>query len=176
MRELLDRLSPARRRHSEGVAQTARELAVRFGEPAEHAFLAGLAHDVARELPERELLSRAERLPVWERECRTPVLLHGAVGAQMLRERGVADPVVLEAVRHHICGGTGLHSVSRLVYAADMLEPGRAFAAALRAEAAAARTLDQIVTLVARALLDHLRRQGLPPPPETVAMLTEIQA
>ncbi len=177
IRLLLERLSPERRRHSLGVAQYARELAERFGFDPERSFIAGLGHDVARELPEErlaELAARCGGAPDGVAIAR-PVLMHGAAGEALLRESGVDDPVVLRAVRCHIAGGPALDEVAKAVYAADLLEPGRRFARGLRRRALAAASLDEIVLIVAEELAAHYRRKGFEPLDESRLMIEELR-
>ena len=66
-------------------------LARRFGAPEEKAELAGLLHDLCRELPDDETLAAAARhgIPVGPTEARRPrKILHGPVAAAELAERG----------------------------------------------------------------------------------------
>ncbi len=55
------RLSKKRYVHSLNVAKTAEELAVRYGYDAEKCLLAGLVHDICKELPDEEQLELVRR-------------------------------------------------------------------------------------------------------------------
>jgi predicted HD superfamily hydrolase involved in NAD metabolism len=177
IRLLVERLSPERRLHSLGVARYARELAERFGFDPQRSFVAGLAHDVARELPEERLAALAARCGGGPDRAAIvhPVLMHGAAGEALLRECGVHDPVVLRAVRCHITGGPALDEVAKAVYAADLLEPGRRSAKELRRRALAAASLDEIVLMVAEELAAHYGRKGFEPLEETRLMIEELR-
>jgi predicted HD superfamily hydrolase involved in NAD metabolism len=171
------------------VAREARDLARRFGFDEERAFAAGLGHDVARELDGAEILRAAGRGGVepTAAERERPLLLHGVAGAVLLQERGLTDPVILAAVRSHVGGGPGLDAVSKAVYAADLLEPGRRFARGLRRRSRAAASgargardargasLDAIVLLVAETLAAYHSMQGLEPLPATRLMIEELR-
>lgn len=116
--------------HSLGVGRMARELALAQGLSGEEAFTAGILHDYAREMGEGSLLSEAGRLglPVDPVMRIHPILLHGSVGAELVRkELGVEDPEILEAIRCHTVGDQGIGPLARIVYAADILEPSRDF-------------------------------------------------
>jgi predicted HD superfamily hydrolase involved in NAD metabolism len=164
-------------RHCENVAVTAAELTVRFGGDGGLSYVAGLGHDVARGLPENTLLQQARAMGIWisPEAARGPLLLHGEVGARMLRDAGVTYPVVLEATRHHILGGPGLLQEARAIYAADLLEPGRTFARDLWSRAARLTSLDEVVLFVARALLNHYEGQGPSIGEPTLAMIEELE-
>lgn len=89
MRELLkSRLKPGRFEHSLGVAETAAELAGRFGIDREKARIAGLLHDCAREFPNSSMLEEAEKrgIPVGPVERAMPLLLHAYIGAHRVKE------------------------------------------------------------------------------------------
>ncbi|PZN12277.1 MAG: phosphohydrolase [Bacillota bacterium] len=126
----VERLSPARLRHVEGVVQTAVRLARRYGEDPDRLALAGWLHDLARELGPAELLERAERYG-WEpddAERADPLLLHGPVAAAEARAVGLTDDEeVLEAVRWHTTARPGLGRVGCLLFLADKIEPGRRY-------------------------------------------------
>lgn len=120
-------LSMERYLHSVGTANTARELAVRFGADPERAYLAGLLHDIARESSGSDLVSEAKQqgIMVSEIEDKLPVLLHGKVAAARARMLGVHDEEVLSAIASHVTGRRGWTKLEQIVYLADKIEPGR---------------------------------------------------
>ena len=97
-------LSEHRYEHSLSAAQTCRRLAEEFGYDADLAFFIGLAHDIAREYPDKELVewSAKDNKPIDPLYMDRPMLLHGRAGAEVLKEKfGVDDPVILDAIRAH---------------------------------------------------------------------------
>lgn len=98
-------------------------------------------------------------------------LLHGPAAAERLREDGVEDDELLSAVAFHTTGHPDFTRLGRALYAADFLEPGRAFQAERRAQlrARAPEGLDAVVREVARARIAHLVDRGLPLDPRTAA-------
>lgn len=110
-------------RRVQGIAQ---ELARRHGVDPRQADLAALAHDVARAMSDDELLRQAAQLglPIGLVERRVPVLLHGPVGAELLRVAdGLDDPSLYHAVYWHTTGHAGLDPLGRVVFLADKLDP-----------------------------------------------------
>ena len=104
------------------------ELAQRHQVDAARAELGILGHDVARTLKKREMLRQADGfgLPALEMERRAPVLLHGPVGAELLRqEDGLDDPEILDAVRWHSTGHPNLTQLGLVVFLADKLDPNK---------------------------------------------------
>ena len=123
------RLSPHRYQHSLGVAETARELAVRYGADPERAAIAGLLHDAAREWRPHQLFEAAESvgLDVTYLEEMAPMpCLHGPLGADLVRrELAVLDLEMLEAIANHTIGRERMGLLERVVFLADAIEPNR---------------------------------------------------
>jgi predicted HD superfamily hydrolase involved in NAD metabolism len=113
--------------HAERAAEIARRLAEVHGEDPDRAELAGLVHDIADRFGDRELMRLAEHyeIPITLTEARIPKLLHARVGAEMLREMGVRDQELLDAVREHITGGPRMSLLSKITFVADKIEPHR---------------------------------------------------
>jgi predicted HD superfamily hydrolase involved in NAD metabolism len=128
IRERLRReMEPETFAHAERTAELARQLAVAHGVDPERAELAGLVHDIADHYSDRELLELAERygIAISITEARIPKLLHARVGAEILREAGVTDEELLDAVGEHITGGPRMSPLSKVLFVADKLEPHR---------------------------------------------------
>ncbi len=129
MRELLkSRLKPGRFEHSLGVAETAAELAGRFGIDREKARIAGLLHDCAREFPNSSMLEEAEKrgIPVGPVERAMPLLLHAYIGAHRVKELyGVEDEEISQSIWRHTVGGPAMTRLDKVIYFADMIEPHR---------------------------------------------------
>lgn len=124
------RLSPERIRHSTEVARLSGALCLNRGIDPARGRLAGIGHDIAREMDAAESLAYIGRFGLraadFEREH--PGTLHGLVGRDILqREYGLRDGEILAAVSEHVLGRPGMGPISQILYAADFLEPGRGF-------------------------------------------------
>lgn len=167
-------LSPKRRQHTQGVADTAEELARRFGMDPHRARLAGLSHDLAREWEPEQMkavaLRDGEGLSRLEEE--NPLLLHGRAAAQLLREEfGVDDDQLLHAVSHHTLGSREPSPFDLLLYCADYVEPNRRF---LDDRLRRLRGTADLETL-ALAVVEHIRGRGHELAEETLAMARELR-
>ncbi len=121
-------LSAGRFKHTQGVAQTARELALQFGADPDKAELAGWLHDIAKEYKAQKLLEEARRfnLEIDFIEIKSPQLLHARVGAELARERfGINDDEILDAIRQHTLGKPNMSLLEEILFVADATEPGR---------------------------------------------------
>jgi predicted HD superfamily hydrolase involved in NAD metabolism len=112
--------------HSERVAKLAGELMSMRGEASETAILMGLAHDVCRHFSNEEWLSHAKKLGllVSDLERRHPVLLHGPIGASVLKTSfNIRSKDVLEAVYYHTYGYPTFSNSAWAMFIADKIEP-----------------------------------------------------
>lgn len=114
---------PERFAHILRVADLARAIALANGLDAELAYLAGIVHDVARDLPYAELHRLAP--PENEIDARHALAVHGRAGRVLLARWGLTDATVLEAVEDHTTGPRGGNDLAVALYVADVSEPGR---------------------------------------------------
>ncbi len=123
-------LSAERFQHSLQVAEMAVRLAGQHGSDPDKAHFAGVVHDLAKEMGPTQLLKKAEEFGKikYEVETSCPDLLHGPVGAAVLRQRfGVEDESILRAVSYHTTGAPGMGKLEQILYLADFVEEGRDF-------------------------------------------------
>jgi predicted HD superfamily hydrolase involved in NAD metabolism len=122
------RVSDKRFEHIRGVAQTARQLAISVGSDEYLAELAGWLHDACKEMKDKELVSEAKKfgLKLSALEKKNGHLLHGPVAAQVVRrELGLKNEDLLKAIAEHTLGAVEMSLLSKVVFLADALEPGR---------------------------------------------------
>lgn len=165
------RLSEHRFQHSLAVAQAARELAQIFGEDTDLAYKTGLLHDYAKGIAAPELLAIAGKhgLIEDETEKKIPDLLHAPVGAWLLRiELGIEDPAVLEAVKVHTMGSLAMSKLDKIIFLADMIEPGRDYPGQQRLDCLARRDLDQAMLYGLDATIRYCMDQGRILHPRTI--------
>lgn len=154
---------PRRLGHVLRVAELAAALARAVGADAARAYLAGVVHDVARDLPPEEHLRLAP--PECELDERHPLALHGRSGRALLERWGMTDEVVLRAVEEHTTGPVSGCRVSQVVYIADISEPGRGVNGDVRD--LAFRDLDAAVRRAVQTKVTYLAGKGLPVHPRT---------
>lgn len=162
-RKLKGVLSPLRYRHSLGVMNLARELAVLYGVPPETAALAGLLHDVAREMEPDRLVAIAQEhgLVLSENERSAPILLHGKVGKLLLAsEWGITDADVLSAVALHVTGAPEMSLLAQIVFLADFSEPGRSFFSSNLARTLAKSNRIAALQYVFQQVINYLLNHG----------------
>lgn len=171
------RLSPKRYNHSLGVASAADHLANLHGEDREKAQLAGLLHDYAKNLDAPTLLVNAERLGIeLSLEDRLlPDLLHGPVGALLVkRELGLENKQILQAISSHTMGGIDMEPLDKIIFLADMIEPGRDYPLLERLKCLCERDLNSAMIFGLDLTIKYCLEQGRLLHPFTVAVRNRL--
>ena len=163
-------VKPRRFEHVMRVAELARDIARANGIDPQLAYWAGVLHDVARDLPDSELLRLAP--PECDIDAAHPLALHGRAGRTLLEHWGLCartrdQRVLLEAVEDHTTGPRAGNPVSACVYIADVSEPGRGVNADIRELA-----LHDLPTALRQAIVSkvtYLQGRGIEVHPRTLA-------
>ncbi|MBC8014598.1 MAG: bis(5'-nucleosyl)-tetraphosphatase (symmetrical) YqeK [Sporomusaceae bacterium] len=175
--ELAARLSPKRLQHSIGVSKTAESLAARFGCDKRKAGISGLFHDLAREVPVNELLPRCQAfgIVVNDIESAEPILLHGPLAAKLAHaEFGIDDAEMLQAILLHTTGGPNMTVLDKIIYLADVIEPGRTFKGVEKIRKAALTNLDKALLASIDQSIRYIVKEGGLIHPATIAARNEI--
>ena len=125
----LSYLKPRRMPHVLGTAETAAQLARRYGADAEEARVAALLHDCTKKLSLEEQLTLCEKYGVSLDPLQRSALKlqHAITGAEIARDVfGVSD-AVYEAIRWHTTGKANMTTLEKVIYLADYIEPTRDF-------------------------------------------------
>lgn len=143
--------------HSLAVEHAAIALAQRYGADEAKAGLAGMLHDIAKQMNCEKL---AEQYGVWTPTEKT---LHGPVGAAWLKEHGyVKDDDILNAIRFHTTGRPAMSQLGKIIFIADAIEPGRKYPEVDMLREYAIEDLDKAVLFaLERSLRNVLDRQML---------------
>lgn len=165
-------LSPKRYQHSLGVAETAARLARRYGADEEKAYLAGLVHDCGKEVEPEDaagILKKRYGITADAMSLKMPRLLHGPLGACMAQsEFDIYDPEVLDAIRYHTTGKANMSLLSKIIYIADYIEPGRDFEGVDQLRELTCRDMDAAIIQGIDFTICDLVEQGKTIHPDTV--------
>lgn len=125
---LKENLSKKRYNHSINVAGAALELARRYKANEDKAYIAGLLHDCAKELPAQEQLALLEKsdLDVSDVERKAAPLFHAIAGSELVKtEFDITDKEIIHAIRYHTVGCRNMPLLSQIVYLADLISEDR---------------------------------------------------
>ncbi|MGI6705214.1 MAG: bis(5'-nucleosyl)-tetraphosphatase (symmetrical) YqeK [Clostridia bacterium] len=161
--EILGRLTellPEKRYiHSLGVERTAVELAERFGADIQKASTAALVHDCAKAFSKEELLrlSRQYGLEIDPYYIEEPELIHGALGAEIARERfEIQDKEILSAIAYHTTGKKNMTLLEKIIYLADLIEPGRDYPGVQEIRVKAMSDLDEALLAAFQSVISYV--------------------
>lgn len=149
--------------HSVRVAETARYMCDLYGVDPKKGYLAGLAHDMCKDLDDETLLSLASHdgQPISSVEKKKPALLHGRAAAEKLRrDFCIDDADIIQAVSRHTLGGASLCPLAKIVYAADKIEPGRPQSTKEYRERLFALSLNELCLAVLEENMEYLRSKN----------------
>ena len=162
---LAQQLEPDTLAHVFRTVEVAKVLAARHGIDPARAEVAALLHEIGEPYNDKEMLALARHynLDIDDTEQRIPRLLHGKLGAAILRDRwDIQDEELLEAVRLHISAGPHMGTLAKIIFVADKLEPDRdKFYGDLNAIRELAETnLDAAIAKLSAWRLDKLGTDG----------------
>ncbi len=175
---LKNTLSAKRYRHCVSTAETAEKLCVTFGYDNRKGYLAGLLHDIARELDKKEMLDKSlldgSGMSLAEKD--DTVLLHGRAGAYLSCELfGIKDNEILQAIKLHTTGGAGMGAIAKIVFVADYIEPNRKHITSAYLKSLEDISLDNMVTIVLHSVLDYLEKEKKIISEKTLELLEELE-
>ncbi len=132
--------------HSQCVAAEAARLARRYGADVEQARLAGILHDIMKDTPPEEQLKILgdSGIILTDMQRRTPKLWHSLCGAAYLEHTlGATDQAVLQAVRCHTGGRSGMTLLDKVLFVADYISADRDYPGVEDMRQAADRSLEE---------------------------------
>jgi nicotinate-nucleotide adenylyltransferase len=170
-------LSRGRYLHSRAVASLAARMCGRFGIDPDLGYLAGIAHDICKELSPERIVSLAllDGAPLSEVERSKPTLLHARAAASFLESRfAYREEDVLQAVRTHTFGAPQMGDLAKIVYVADKIEPSRQSVTPPLREMIETADIDTLFEATVRDTVRYLRERGKTVSDQTEAVLAEF--
>lgn len=173
--EILQRMPVERYEHVLRVAETAKILAKNYQVSVAKAEQSALFHDIAKFMDKKSLRliimeeNQDHRLLSFHHE-----LWHGPVGAVIAsQEFGVENEDVLNAVRFHTTGRASMSTLEKVIYVADMIEPGREFPGVEQLREIAMKDIDEIMGACIHQSVRFLVSKGVPVFPDSIDCYNE---
>lgn len=116
-------LSEKRFYHSKCVMQRCVELAEIYGENIEKAKLAGILHDIAKEIPKENRIEVAKKYGVEldEIELNSKGLIHAKLGAKICEVDFGIEKSICDAIACHTTGKENMTLLEKILYIADAI-------------------------------------------------------
>ena len=121
------KLSEKRFKHCENVAKVATSLAEIYGADKDKAYLAGYAHDVAKEMTLEQMNELTLHLELDDHIRSSKALLHALAGACYLKKTFNISEDVFNACFYHTMGRENMTALEKVIFMADYIEPSRDF-------------------------------------------------
>lgn len=157
--------------HSLNVMNSAVELAKIYGEDSKKAEIAGLLHDCARGIKGEEVFRLCNKFNIEVDNITRiqPELLHGPIGSYLASEEyGITDEGIKKAIYCHTMGDENMGLLDKIIFVADIIEPGRSFPGVDELREAAVKDIDKAVLLSLDRTLMHVMAKAALIHPDTV--------
>ena len=154
--ELKSKLSEKRFAHTVGVAETAVKLAEAFGGDTKKVYIAGLLHDMAKELTLEEMNNLTQDIEIDSYMRTSKALLHGAAGAVLAKQTFDVDDEIYNAIFYHATGRENMSLTEKIIFVSDMAEPSRNFKGIEKLREIMLSDLDDAVITAADLTLSYL--------------------
>ena len=164
----------SRYEHSVRVAEMCARMCRQYGLDSRKGYLAGIGHDMCKDFSNEQLLELAARdgKEIIDYDRKKPALLHGRAAAVLLKEEfNVLDPEILEAVANHTSGIIGMCDLTKCLFLADKIEPGRPQSTDEYRENLLAMTLNEMLYSVLEENYEYLTKKGYEIYPGTREMI-----
>lgn len=161
--ELIDNLKkelkPKRFDHVLRVEQQALELAEKFDyEDLQQVSIAALMHDHCKDLPKERMYKLANVFSPYEPlKFGNVAIWHGLAAAELAHAKyNISDNDIVNAIAQHTIGAKKMSMLSKIIFVADYIEPGRNFPGIDEARELAGKSLDAAVFFKMRESIKHL--------------------
>ncbi len=171
-------VKPSRYDHSVRVAEMCAKLCRRYGLDENKGYLAGIGHDMCKDMPKAKMLETAARDgdPITDFEKKTPSIVHGRAAAVIMKEKfDITDPDILEAVANHVSCRLGICDLGKILFLADKIEPGRPQSTKEYRENLMKLPLDQMLASVLQENYEYITNKGFDVYPDTKKMIEYYQ-
>jgi len=116
--------------HSVNVSNMAIKLAKKYHVNEEKAAIAGILHDITKEMPDEFHLElfKENNIKLDEVEKRAKKLWHAISGAVYIKnELHIDDEDILNAVRYHTTAKKGMSKLEKIIFLADFISEDRKY-------------------------------------------------
>lgn len=152
-----------RYKHSLNVAEEAVALAELYGGDRQRAYIAGILHDITKEISTEEQLQlfKDGGIILDDVQKTAPKLWHSISGSIYIRLRlGIDDPDVINAVRYHTTGRAGMSLLEKIIYTADFTSAERSYNGADIMREKSRRSLEEAMLFSCQFTLKNLSEKS----------------
>lgn len=171
MEYLKKNLNQSRLNHSINVSKEAVKLSNLYGYDEKKAELAGIVHDCAKDI-------KLENQKHYAKNCgfivddltyKIPELIHAPASVYVCKNIfGILDIEILTSIRYHTTGRENMSLIEKILFIADIIEPGRKFEKVEKIRALAYANIDEALLFALDATIIYIIERKLVLHPDTV--------
>ena len=163
--------------HSVNVAREAVELARLYGSDTGKAYIAGMIHDITKEIPKDEQLQIIADggIILDDVQKNAPKLWHSISGSVYIRrELGITGEDMINAVRYHTTGRAGMSLLEKIIYIADFTAEGRSYNGVEIMRERSRQSLEAAMLFSCQFFLQELSKKELAIHPDQLGLYNEL--
>jgi predicted HD superfamily hydrolase involved in NAD metabolism len=169
-----EKLDDYRYAHSLAVADEAARLAEKYGADKERAYLAGLLHDITKNINKEEHLKIFDSFAIIlsDLEINAPKLWHAISGSVYVSEvLKIEDSELISAIRYHTTGKAAMSLFELVLFIADFTSHDRNYPDVEVMRELADKSLIEAAVYALSYTVNDLNKQGSAVHPDTLSAL-----
>ncbi len=170
-------MSESRYNHCVNVSKEAVKLAKRYGGDEEKAAVAGILHDITKEMPKEEQLQIIidSGIILDDIQKNAPKLWHGISGSVYIKNHlGIDDEDILNAVCYHTTGRAGMSILEKIIFIADFTSEERTYNGVATMRKKSKKSLEEAMLYGFKFTFSDLSSRELAIHPDELACYNEI--
>ncbi len=168
---LKSRLNEKRYYHSLCVADEAKRLAIKYGADPDKMYLAGLLHDITKNISDNEQLQTFKKFDIMlsVAEKSSPLIWHAMSGALVVEhELGITDEDIISSIRYHTTGKADMTLCQKIIFVADLTSVDRNYPDISEIRTKADRDLDECIIGILKFTICDIVSKNNPLHPDTL--------
>ncbi|MEE0869619.1 MAG: bis(5'-nucleosyl)-tetraphosphatase (symmetrical) YqeK [Ruminococcus sp.] len=170
-------MSENRYNHCVNVSKEAVKLAKRYGADEEKAAVAGILHDITKEMPKEEQLQIMldSGIILDDIQKNAPKLWHGISGSVYIKKHfGIEDEDILNAICYHTTGRAGMSLLEKIIFVADFTSEERTYKGVATMRKKSRKSLEDAMLYGFKFTFSDLSSRELAIHPDELACYNEI--
>lgn len=170
-------MSENRYNHCVNVSKEAVKLAKRYGGDEEKAAIAGILHDITKEMPKEEQLQIMldSGIILDDIQKNAPKLWHGISGSVYIKKHfGIEDEDILNAICYHTTGRAGMSLLEKIIFVADFTSEERTYKGVATMRKKSRKRLEDAMLYGFKFTFSDLSSRELAIHPDELACYNEI--
>lgn len=125
--DLKETLSENRYLHCISTMKKAKQMAKKYNQDEQIVMLTAVAHDIAKEIPNEEMIkyARENNIKLDEVDKMATMVLHGKIGADMVAKKYGFTKEMQDAIYYHSTGRANMTMLDKIIFLADKSENRR---------------------------------------------------